>query len=230
MLEWAREQGIDPALYVNDPEIVFRYSMVPADLRWRRGHGATDPEVYATRTVDSAPEMVAPIALTPSASVNMHDRYFENDAARKSPLKDLGGKTQECGWRVSALNGNTFHGLENHVFALSGADAADLVSGETSANGRLALKLRPYDLRALRQPDAKGRVTGGSATVPANVAADLARRVAEAETRLRERTAKGEAPAVVKPYLDKAKACLADKAYARLYFLLQETWYHTLTD
>lgn len=103
--------------------------MVPADLRWRRAHGATDPDVYDTRTVDSAPEMVAPLALTPSASVNMHDRYFEDAVARAAPLKGLSSKTQECGWRVSALNSNTVHGLENHVFALNNLDALTITKG-----------------------------------------------------------------------------------------------------
>jgi hypothetical protein len=123
VLQVAREQGIDPSLYVSDPEIVIRYSMVPADLRWRRGHGRELFAVEDVRTVDSAPELVAPIAATPSASVNMHDRYFENAVGRKSPLEGLPRKTRECGWRVSALNGNTHHGLENHVFALNNLDA-----------------------------------------------------------------------------------------------------------
>lgn len=301
-LEWAREQGIDPMLYVNDPEIVFRYSMVPADLRWRRGHGSTDPEVYAVRTVDSAPEIVAPITLTPSASVNMHDRYFENDVAKKTPLKGLSSKTSECGWRVSALNGNAYNGLENHVFALNnldaltitkggflvgtfgiedkigrfakayralpavkfddvpgladpvrvrqkvvdgsnffyvlnrlpypvdaeirlaGAEAVDLVSGEKSADGKLSLKLRPYDLRSFRQADAKGNVTRGSSVVPAEQMAKLARDVETANVQFHAKTAKGADLASVKPYLEKAQKCLADNEYARLYFLLQETW------
>lgn len=305
-LQWAREQGLDPELYVRDPEIVFRYSMVPADLRWRRAHGATEPQVYDTRTVDSAPEKVAPIALTPSASVNMHDRYFENDVAEKAPLKGLSVKTKECAWRVSALNGNTVHGLENHVFALNnldaltitkggflvgtfgiedklarfakayralpavkfddvagladpvrvrqkvvdganifyvlnrlpyavdvelrlaGAEAADLVSGETSSGGKLTLKLRPYDLRSFRQADAQGRVQGGSATVAAEVVAGLAKQVAAADARFRDQSAKGEDLAAVKPYLEKAKQGLADKEYARLHFLLQEAWAYKL--
>lgn len=301
-LEWAREQGIDPTLYTNDPEIVFRYSMVPADLRWRRGHGSTEPEVYAVRTVDSAPGIVMPLALTPSASVNMHDRYFENDVAKKAPLKGLSSKTSECGWRVSALNGNTVHGLENHVFALNnldaltitkggflvgtfgiedkigrfakayralpavkfadvagladpvrvrqkvvdggnffyvlnrlpypvdaeirleGAEAVDLVNGDKSSEGKLSLKLRPYDLRSFRQADAKGKVAGGSAVVSAEQVAELTRGVETADARFREKTSKGEDLAAVKPYLEKAQQCLADEQYARLYFLLQEGW------
>ena len=302
-LEWAREQGIDPTLYTNDPEIVFRYSMVPADLRWRRGHGSTEPEVYAVRTVDSAPEIVTPITLTPSASVNMHDRYFENDVARKSPLKGLSSKTTECGWRVSALNGNSIHGLENHIFALNnldaltitkggflvgtfgiedkigrfakayralpavkfddvigladpvrvrqkvvdgsnffyvlnrlpypvdaeirleGAEAVDLVSDVKSAAGKLSLRLRPYDLRAFRQADdSHAKVLGGSAAVSAEQRAEFAEEVKTADALFREKTAKGADLSSLEPYLEKAKKCLADKEYARLYFLLQETW------
>jgi hypothetical protein len=301
-LEWAREQGIDPTLYTSDPEIVFRYSLVPADLRWRRGHGSTEPEVYAVRTVDSAPEIVAPIALTPSASVNMHDRYFENDVAQKAPLKGLSGKTTECAWRVSALNGNSFNGLENHVFALNnldaqtitkggflvgtfgiedkigrfakayralpavkfddvagladpvrvrqkvvdggnyfyvlnrlpypvdaelrldGAEAVDLVNGEKSSNGKLSLTLRPYDLRSFRQADAQGKVAGGSAVVSAKQAAELAKSVEAANALFLEKTSKGADLASLKPYLEKAQKCLAEKQYARLYFLLQEGW------
>lgn len=129
VLHVAREQGIDPALYVNDPEIIIRYSMVPADLRWKRAHGQTDPEVNDLRTVDTAPEMVAPIALTPSASVNMHDRYFEDAVARNEPLKGLSSNVKECAWRVSALNGSAVHGLENHVFALNNLDALTITKG-----------------------------------------------------------------------------------------------------
>ncbi len=305
-LQWAREQGIDPSLYVNDPEIVLRYSMVPADLRWRRGHGSTEPEVYAVRTVDSAPEIIAPLTLTPSASVNMHDRYFENDVARKAPLKGLSSKTSECAWRVSALNGNSFNGLENHVFALNnldaltitkggflvgtlgiedkvgrfakafralpavkfddvaglvdpvrvrqkvvdgsnffyvlnrlpypveaelrlvGAEAVDLVSGDKSSDGRLLFKLRPYDLRAFRQPDAQSRVSGGSVTVSAEVLAGLTKGVEEAQARFRDMAAASEDSPAVKPYLDLARKCLLDKAYARLHFLLQEAWAYKL--
>ena len=305
-LQWAREQGIDPSLYVNDPEIVLRYSMVPADLRWRRGHGSTEPEIYAVRTVDSAPEIIAPLTLTPSASVNMHDRYFENDVARKAPLKGLSNKTSECAWRVSALNGNSFNGLENHVFALNnldaltitkggflvgtlgiedkvgrfakafralpavkfddvagladpvrvrqkvvdgsnffyvlnrlpypveaelrldGAETIDLVSGESSSDSRLSLKLRPYDLRAFRQTGAQCRVGGGSATVSAEVLAGLTKGVEDAETRFHDKVATSEDSAAVKPYLEKARKCLVDKAYARLHFLLQEAWAYKL--
>ena len=305
-LQWAREQGIDPALYAQDHEIVLRYSMVPADLRWRRAHGVTDPHVYDLRAVNSAPEKVVPITLTPSASVNMHDRYFENDVARTAPLKGLSAKTQECGWRVSALNGNTVHGLENHVFALNNLDALtitkggflvgtfgiedklarfakayralpavkfediagladpvrvrqkvvdganyvyvlnrlpypvtvelaleggaaeDLVSGETSTGGKLALALRPYDLRSFRQAGAQSRVAGGSAAVAAEVAAGLKEKVAAADARFRDKTARGEDLTALKRYLEKAKACLAGKEYARLHLLLQEAWAYTL--
>ncbi len=297
----AREQGIDPALYVNDPEIVIRYCMVPADLRWRRGHGRDLFGIDDVRTVDSSPEMVAPIAATPSACVNMHDRYFEDPIAKGSPLKGLSDKVKECGWRVSALNANTFHGLENHAFAmnnldplvitkggflvgslgiedeigrfaqayralpavkfadvaeladpvrvrqqvvdgrnyfyvlnrlpypvevsirLSGADAADLVSGEKSAGGQLNLKLSPYDLRSFCQEGA-GRVEGGAATTPADLIAELEKRVAEAGQQFDSISGQGIDLSTIKPYLEKARACLAEKQYARLFFLLQESW------
>lgn len=90
------------------------------------------------------------------------------------------------------------------------------------------LKLRPYDLRAFRQADAKGRVVGGSTAVSSEVTDDLSKRVGDADDHFRELAGKGEGLATVKPYLEKAKKCLADKEYARLHFLLQETWAYRL--
>lgn len=302
VLEIAREQGIDPTLYVNDPEIVIRYSMVPADLRWRRSHGRELFGIEDVRTVDSAPEMVAPIALTPSASVNMHDRYFEDPIARNNPLKGLPLNTRECGWRVSALNGNTIHGLENHVFALenldaltitkggflvgtlgiedeigrfaqafrtlpavkfddvpglsdpvrvrqkvvdgsnyvyvlnrlpypvtvslrfSGAEPVDLVGGKQPVSGGRKLELRPYDLWAFRQEGKDSRITGGEATVPDALVSGLTSRVDTAARSLADVEELGVEVSDLKRYLTMARACLAEKQYARLFFLLQESW------
>jgi len=71
-------------------------------------------------------------------------------------------------------------------------------------------------------------VTGGSALVAAEVVEGLKEKVEEAAARFRDKTARGEDLTALKPYLEKAKACLAGKEYARLYFLLQEAWAYTL--
>jgi hypothetical protein len=103
------------------------------------------------------------------------------------------------------------------------------VSGDKSADGCLLLKLRPYDLRAFRQADAQGRVKGGSATVSAEQVAELAKVVETAAALFREKSSKGADLSAVKPYLELAQKCLADKEYARLHFLVQESWHHALT-
>ena len=74
----------------------------------------------------------------------------------------------------------------------------------------------------------RATVTSRSAAVAAEVAAGLRDKVAAADARFRDKTARGEDLTALKRYLEKAKACLAGKEYARLHLLLQEAWAYTL--
>ena len=65
-------------------------------------------------------------------------------------------------------------------------------------------------------------------TASAGQVAELAKGVETADALFREKTAKDADLSSVKPYLEKAQKCLADKQYARLYFLLQEGWLQKL--
>ena len=150
-------------------------------------------------------------------------------------FEDIAGLADPVRVRQKVVDGANYVYVLNRLpypvtveLALEGGAAEDLVSGETSTGGKLALALRPYDLRSFRQAGTRGRVTGGSAAVAEEVAAGLRDKVAAADAQFRDKTARGEDLAALKPSLEKAKACLAGKEYARLHLLLQEAWAYTL--
>lgn len=302
------EQGINPALYEKDKDIVLRTSMLPADLRWRDRSSQTVLGVQDWRTVNLAPEIVKSIAKTANASVNMHDRYFENAVGRKKPLKNLTANrfVKETGWRVSALNANTYHGIENHIAAMNNMDPftitkggygvgsfgiekelgyfaqafrtlpavkfddvpalsdpvrvrqkvvdgknyfyvlnrlpykvtvtiklsdsssiTDLVSDKLAGKDTLELSLKPYDLRTFSTA-ADNLVNNGSSQAPAKLIANLKRKVTTLGKQYKDLRTKGINIKNIKPYLRKAQRCLKTGHYARLYFLLQESWVFSL--
>lgn len=130
-VEILRESGIDPALYANDPNIVMSYTLVPADFRWRRSLGEKPAAVVDNRTMVMAPEMVESYRALPQTGVTIHDRYWEDAIGRQKPLKGLSAdpSVHECGWRVSTLNGASYHAMEPYVAALNNFDALEIAKG-----------------------------------------------------------------------------------------------------
>ncbi|TXK26758.1 LamG domain-containing protein [Pontibacter qinzhouensis] len=128
-VEVMREMGIDPELYKNHPNIVFNYTTVPADMRWKRNNfPPANHEV--NRTVMTAPEVVASLKDHEKVRVTIHDRYWEDPIGKEAPLaglKALG--VNEMVWRASTLNAVGYHSMEPYVFALHHLDATSLVKG-----------------------------------------------------------------------------------------------------
>ncbi len=123
-LDWYREQGIDPALYINDTDIeLIRHT----DVRQRvtRGWRGDLMDVEDLRTASLAPEIVAPYRQLPAVALNLHDVYWECDIGSRQPLKGI----KEHGWRVSQLNPNTFFSLERYACGMDGLDPVSIAKG-----------------------------------------------------------------------------------------------------
>jgi hypothetical protein len=98
-------------------------------------------------------------------------------------------------------------------------------SGQSlGAANEITLQLAPYDLRVFRSDSSSQRVTGAQSTIdPAwieNLHAELDKVQKSADAK---RDAAPSMAAFI-PYLEYAQKCWQQKAYARLYFLLQESW------
>ena len=126
-VDWYREQGLDPALFRKDKDIVLVRAM---DIRHRhrRGHRGDSMNVEDWRTGSLAPEMLPAFKDLPHAAVNIHDVYWENAVGKKAPLK-LSKQVKEHGWRVSNLNPKLFHCLEQYVVGLENFDALTITKG-----------------------------------------------------------------------------------------------------
>jgi len=122
------EAGVDPRLYVNDQNIVFSHTMVPADKRYYRHRSEVGEKVNKHRTVYFAPEVTATMrSHTAGAWAKIHDRYFENSIGATQPMKELG--VAEVGWRVSTLNPGARNALEAYAVALNNLDALEITKG-----------------------------------------------------------------------------------------------------
>lgn len=128
-VEVMREMGIDPALYKEHPNIVFNFTSVPADLRWKRSH-YPPARHEVNRTVMTAPEVVAALAEQEQVRMTIHDRYWEDPVGSEQPLEGLKALgVREMVWRASTFNGARFHSLEPYMFALHHLDAVSMVKG-----------------------------------------------------------------------------------------------------
>lgn len=128
LAETFSEAGVDPRLFAGDHNIVFSYTMVPADLRFLRSGKDHATSVEAHRTAYFAPEVTRGLRDLPGGAwAKFHDRYFEDAIGRTQPLAGLG--VQEVKWRVSTLNPGSVHALEPYVLALNNVDALDITKG-----------------------------------------------------------------------------------------------------
>lgn len=94
----------------------------------------------------------------------------------------------------------------------------DAATGQSQpAATEIALNLAPFELRTFRVESTKPLVTGGQATPDPQWLAELQRRYEEA---LKEAATSAKAA----PYLKLAEDCWTGHRYARLHFLLQESW------
>ena len=305
--QMAREAGIDPSLFKNDSGVEFNFLPRMGSLRFLRSRGKSLEGLPDSRTVMMAPEIAQPLRDVPAASYTLFDRYWEDAIGANEPLDlspiSAGARADEVTWRVSTLNPNSFHCLENYVAGLGNLDAlslakggfvvgtlgtepyvaqfaqayralpavkfddvegladpvrvrqktvggcnyfyvlnrlpapvearlkmasaeavADLVSGEIRRGESMTLRLEPYQLRSFRCESPAARVAGGSVQIPDAFRQSLAKRLDEAARGLEARHGKGQDIAADAPYLDYARKLWTDGQYARLYFLLQESW------
>jgi hypothetical protein len=127
-VEWYREQGIDPALFEQDDDIVLvRHQDMR--LRHNRGHrGTVLPNIETLRTNCLSPEIAAPWRKLPAATLNLHDVYWESNIGVRSPL-NLPPPATEHGWRVAQLNANTFHALEQYACGMDAVDPVEISKG-----------------------------------------------------------------------------------------------------
>lgn len=127
-----KESGFDPGLYKNDANIVLSFTEVPADYRLRQASLNTESGQEAYRTVFTAPNLAESLKVNTfnSTTAIVHDRYWEDDIAKKTPLKFVGyDNAVECKWRVSTLNSSGIYSLEPYVFALNNMDAISIDKG-----------------------------------------------------------------------------------------------------
>ena len=101
----------------------------------------------------------------------------------------------------------------------------NLVTGEkVDQQGGLQVALSPYELASFADEAGRVRVTGGEGRLDHKVVEDFQRRLAEASARVRRRADGGRGDPAEDAYLALAEECLAQRQYARLHFLLQESW------
>ncbi len=127
-VEWYREQGVDPALYEKDDDITL---VRHQDMRMRHNRGsrgAVPPNIETLRTNCLSPEIAAPWRKEPSATLNLHDVYWESNIGSSSPL-NLPPPAKEHGWRVAQLNANTFHALEQYACGMDAVDPVEISKG-----------------------------------------------------------------------------------------------------
>jgi concanavalin A-like lectin/glucanase superfamily protein/glycosyl hydrolase family 10 len=125
-----KEQGIDPDLFQNDKNIILVHSIDASLYRFKRRNMSKTPfSIEDCRTASFAPEILPNLRKLPTSSLNMHDKYFENPVGRHAPLKFFSSKAKECGWRVSALNPNSFYCLETYANGMDRLDPLTITKG-----------------------------------------------------------------------------------------------------
>jgi len=94
----------------------------------------------------------------------------------------------------------------------------DLMTGTPAKRGgEFHLKLAPYELRSFRVDAVRPVIVGGQTRVSGQFVSGLRSRLAALDTGSPSETGAGA-------YLKLARRCLDEGRYARLYFLLQESW------
>ncbi|MGK6350900.1 LamG domain-containing protein [Parapedobacter sp. DT-150] len=126
-LDVLKEIGIDPALYANNPNLVFNYTIVPADYRWTRMSNYGGEKFEDNRTVMTAPEVIAPFNNRTDMGVTIFDRYWEDAIGAEQPLPGL--SYPETPWRASTLNATGFFAVEPYMLALNNLDVTSITKG-----------------------------------------------------------------------------------------------------
>lgn len=95
---------------------------------------------------------------------------------------------------------------------------------EYSSASELPLSLKPFDLRVFRSDVSDQKITGGQVTVLDELRDIIEQKFKKTKEKVNSLGIDSKLMIPYKPYFQKAQQCWNDKAYARLYFLLQESW------
>jgi Concanavalin A-like lectin/glucanases superfamily len=127
-----RENGIDLDMFSKDSNIeICTVDRTNAMQHHRRKHGHII-EIESLRAFGLIPEIAEAYKDLPQVSSVLFDAYFEDSVGRSATmenLKQILPKTRETSWRCSAINNNTFYGLEKYVAALNNVDAVSITKG-----------------------------------------------------------------------------------------------------
>ena len=122
-----RESGVDTALYKDSLNIVIQRTIYPADYRWYRCHREFDKDPIKIHQLLTEARTYR-LHAAGGGWINMHDRYWE-DAVGRGETKWESFWGSECGWRVSTLNPNQDHCLEQFVVPLAHMDLMTFTKG-----------------------------------------------------------------------------------------------------
>jgi hypothetical protein len=123
-----RESGFDPKYYQDSANIIVAQTIYPADYRWSFGRYQKDNirrEMQRDRKALADTYAVLESACHPW--VNMHDRYWEDPVGKDNPLK--AEWLREHPWRVSTLNPNHIHFMEQFILPLRHGDVLGFSKG-----------------------------------------------------------------------------------------------------
>lgn len=131
-----RGMGLDPKYLAAIPNVTLAQNIMPADYRWRRGHGSTDPNLQHLRNFDLLPGTYSFLNTAPTPWLHMHDRYWESPIGRtggrrwNGPGKgELGAWFSEHSWRVSTLNPAGVHAMRHYIAPLRHNDLLGITKG-----------------------------------------------------------------------------------------------------
>ncbi len=123
-----KESGFDPNYYQDASNIIVSQTIYPADYRWSFDHYQKDnPRRESQRDRNASADSYAVLRTAKFPWVNMHDRYWEDPIGKEKPLKAEWLK--EHPWRVSTLNPNHAHFMEQFVLPLRHGDILGFSKG-----------------------------------------------------------------------------------------------------
>ncbi|MDD4540030.1 MAG: hypothetical protein PHT80_13525 [Lentisphaeria bacterium] len=131
-----RGAGLDPKYLTAIPNVTLVQTTIPADYRWRRGHGSEDPNLQHLRDFDLLPGTYSLLNTAPAPWLHMHDRYWESAIGRRGGRRwngpgegELGAWFSEQSWRVSTLNPAGVHAMRHYIAPLRHNDLLGITKG-----------------------------------------------------------------------------------------------------
>lgn len=131
-----RGAGLDPKYLSAIPNVTLAQTIIPADYRWRRGHGSANPNLQHLRDFDLLPGTYSLLNTASAPWLHMHDRYWESAIGRSGGRRwngpgegELGAWFSEQSWRVSTLNPAGVHAMRHYIAPLRHNDLLGITKG-----------------------------------------------------------------------------------------------------